>query len=189
MAVTDRAARAAAADRFATALAAVILAVAGVALVFAAIRFVAASEASGYSPWRAIGIPADHQGRIALLFLAFVVSLLVLIAGLRRPDRLLRFEQEDGAVLVRASVLEDAVRAELVAHPDVLRVSPRVRMRDGRLEVEVDMAARPLADVVGLHEVGTAGTRAALCDNAGLPAAEPRVHVEAVKVRRLRKYL
>jgi hypothetical protein len=189
VAVTDRAARAAAADRFATALAAVVFAAAGVALVFAAIRFVAAAEGSGYSPWRAIGVPADHKGRIALLFLAFVVALLVLVAGLRRRDPLLRFEVQDGAVLVRASALEDSVRAELLADPDVLRVSPRVRLRDGQLKVEVEVAARPFADVARLRSLGMAGTRAALCDGAGLPAAEPQVHVEAVRARELRKYL
>lgn len=189
MAVTDRAARAAAADRFAAALAAVIFAAAGGALVFAAIRFVAVAVGSSYSPWQAIGVPAEHGGRIALLFLAFVVALLVLVAGLRRRDPLLRFELQDGAVLVRAGALEDAIRAELLSHPDVLRVSPRVRVRDGEVWAEVDVAVRPLADVGSLCALGVAGARAALCDGAGLPAGEPRVHVEAVRVRDLRKYL
>ena len=186
MAASDRAA---AADRFATALAAVIMAGAGVALVFAAIRFAAVAAGSQYSPWRALGLPTDHGGRIALLVLAFVVALLLLAAGLRRRDPVLRFAYEGGDVRVRASALEETIRIALSSDPDVLRIDSRVRLRRGKLHTEVELSARPLADVRRLRDHALDGTRVALCEGAGLPASAPEIDVRAVGVRELRKFL
>lgn len=181
--------RAATADRFASVLAAVILVAAGVALALLAVRLAAVASGSPYSPWGKFGVPVDHGGRIGLLLLAFVVSLLVLAVGLRQRDPVLRFASEEGDVVVRAGALEQLVRAELAAHPDVLRVAPRVRLRRGRLAAEVEIIARPLADATTLRGIGERAVRSALCDTAGLPPATSAVSVDVVSIRRLRMYL
>jgi hypothetical protein len=188
VATPDRAARAAAADRFAVALAAVILTAAAAMLVFLAIRFVAAAAHSSYSPWHVLGFPHTHGGRIGVLLVALVVSLLVLAAGLRRRDPLLHFAVEEGAVLIRAGALEDAIRGHVLTDPDVLRVAPRVRQH-GELSVEVEVVARPMANRERLLALVVAGTHAALCVGVGLPEVQPHVSLHSVSARRIWRYL
>lgn len=189
MASTDDRERAASADRFAAVLAAVLTVAAAAALVLLAIRFVAVAYGSSYSPWREIGLPDDHGGRIGLLLGALVISLLLLAVGLHRHDPVLRFPSEGGEVRIRAGALEEAVRAEVRPHPDVLLANPHVRMRGGRPRVEVEVVARPLADVVALRALVEEAANGVLCSTAGLPSAVLSVEVQAVGVRRLHRYL
>jgi hypothetical protein len=186
---TDRVTSSSAADRFAAALAAVILAAGGAMLVFLTVRFAAVADGSSYSPWHVLGIPSDRGGRIGLLVVALVVSLLVLAAGLRHRDPLLRFERDEGTVLVRAGALEDAIRAEVFADADVLRVSPRVRLRGRRVTVEVEVVARPLAERQRLQGLAERGTRTAIIEGAGLPDVAPRVEVDVVPAHKVWMYL
>ena len=189
MPTTDRVTSSSAADRFAAALAAVILAAGAAVLVFLTVRFAAVAESSGYSPWHVLGIPSDRGGRIGLLVVALIVSLLVLAAGLRHRDPLLHFERDDGTVLVRAGALEDAIRAEVFADADVLRVSPRVRLRGRRVTVEVEVVARPLAEPQRLQELTERGARTAIMEGAGLPDVAPKVDVDVVSARKVWMYL
>jgi len=189
VATPDRVTSSAAGDRFAAALAAVILTAAAALLVFLTIRFAAVASESRYSPWRTLGIPSDRGGQIGLLVLALVVSLLVLAAGLRRRDSLLRFEREAGSVLVRAGALEDAIRIQVAGDADVLRVSPRVRLNGERLTVEVEVVARPMAEKERLRALSESGARAAITEGAGLPDVDPQVHLHVVRARKIWRYL
>lgn len=191
MGVTDsRQMRSSSADeRFTVALAAVVLAAAAAVLVFLTIRFVAVATGHEYSPWTALHLPADHAGRIALLAGGLAVALLILFAGVRHRDALLRLKVADGGVLVRAGALEASIHSALAADPDVLRVHTRVHARRQAVVADVDVVARPLADEGRLERFAEAGVRRAMCDNAGLPAAEPHVSVRAVSMRELRRYL
>jgi hypothetical protein len=186
---TDRVTSSSAADRFAAALAAVILAAGAAMLVFLTVRFAAVASSSSYSPWHVLGIPSDRGGRISLLVIALVVSLLVLAAGLRHRDPLLRFERDQGTVLVRAGALEDAIRAQVFADADVLRVSPRVRLRGKKVTVEVEVVVRPRAERRRLQELTERGARAAITQGAGLPDVTPRVDVDVVSARKVWMYL
>jgi hypothetical protein len=186
---TDRVTSSSAADRFAAALAAVILTAAAATLVFLTVRFAAVASSSSYSPWHVLGIPSDRGGRIGLLVIALVVSLLVLAAGLRHRDPLLRFEREEGTVVVRAGALEDAIRAEVFRDADVLRVSPRVRLHRGQVTVEVEVVARPMAERDRLLALTESGARAAIIEGAGLPEVAPRVHVDVAPARKVWMYL
>ena len=185
----DRVTSSSAADRFAAALAAVILAAATTTLVFLTVRFAAVASDSGYSPWHLLGIPSDRGGRIGLLVVALVVSLLVLAAGLRHRDPLLRFERDEGTVLVRAGALEDTIRAEVLRDADVLRVSPRVRQQRRRVTVEVEVVARPMAERERLLELTQNGARAAIIEGVGLPEIAPQVHVDVVPAHKIWMYL
>lgn len=189
VAPTDARERAASADRFAAVLAAVLAVAAAAALVLLAIRLVAVASGSAYSPWREMGLPNDHGGRIGLLLAALVVSLLLLAVGLHRHDPVLHFTSQEGEVRIRAGALEEAVLAEVTLHPDVLRADPRVRMRGGRPRVEVDVAARPMADARALRGLVEEAVNGVLCSTAGLPPVTLSVEVEAVGVGRLYRYL
>jgi hypothetical protein len=186
---TDRLTSSSAADRFAAALAAVVLTAAAATLVLLTVRFAAVASSSGYSPWHVIGIPSDRGGRIGLLVIALVVSLLVLAAGLRHRDPLLHFERDEGTVLVRAGALEDAIRAEVLQDADVLRVSPRVRQHGRRVAVEVEVVARPMSDGDRLQTLSENGARMAITMGVGLPDVGPQVHVDVVSARRVWMYL
>jgi hypothetical protein len=185
----DRVTSSSAADRFAAALAAVILTASAAVLVFLTVRFAAVASSSSYSPWHVLGIPSDRGGRIGLLVIALVVSLLVLAAGLRHRDPLLRFERDEGTVLVRAGALEDAIRAEVFRDADVLRVSPRVRQQRRRVTVEVEVVARPMVERDRLLALTENGARAAIIEGVGLPEVTPRVHVDVVPARKVWMYL
>jgi hypothetical protein len=185
----DRVTSSAAGDRFATALAAVILTAAAVVLVFLTIRFAAVASESSYSPWRVLDIPSNRGGQIGLLVIALAVSLLVLAAGLRRRDPILRFEREAGSVLVRAGAVEDVIRTQVVRDADVLRVSPRVRLHGERLTAEVEVVARPMAEKERLRALAESGVRTAVTDGAGLAEVDPRVHLQIVQARNVWRYL
>jgi hypothetical protein len=189
MAKPDRVTSSSAAEHFAAALAAVILTAAAVVLIFLTVRFAAVASSSSYSPWHVLGIPSDRGGKIGLLVVALVVSLLVMAAGLRHRDPLLRFERDEGSVLVRAAALEDAIRAEVSPDADVLRVSPRVRLHGRRLSVEVEVVARPMAQSDRLRALTEQSARTAITDGAGLPDVAPRVHVDVVAARKVWQYL
>jgi hypothetical protein len=186
---TDPVTSSSAAERFAAALAAVILTAAVAVLVLLTIRFAAVASHSSYSPWHVLGIPADRGGRIGLLVVGLIVSLLVLAAGLRHRDPWLRFERDQGTVLVRAGALEDAIRAQIFADADVLRVSPRVRLYGRQVTVEVEVVARPMAERERLLALTENGARAAIMEGAGLPDVAPRVQVDVVPARKVWVYL
>ena len=186
---TDPVTSSSAAERFAAALAAVVLTAAVVVLVLLTIRFAAVASNSSYSPWHVLGIPADRGGRIGLLVIGLIVSLLVLAAGLRHRDPWLRFERDQGIVLVRAGALEDAIRAQVFADADVLRVSPRVRLHGRQVTVEVEVVARPMAERERLLALTENGARAAIMEGAGLPDVALRVHVDVVPARKVWVYL
>ena len=189
MARPDRGTHASSAEQFTAGLAAVILAVGAGMLVLLTIRFAALAARSSYSAWHILGIPHKLGNQIALLVIALVVALLVLMAGLRRRDPLLRFENASGTVFVRAGAFEDSIRNRVAADADVISVSPHVRMQGGKVAAEVEMVARPLADKDRLRALAEAQARAALCECAGLPDVRTSVHLHVPSARKMWRYL
>lgn len=176
-------------ERFAAVLAGLVLLVATGFFVMLAVEFVAAASGSDFSPWASVPLPDDVPQRVALLAAAVIVGVLLMIAGLRLRDPLLRVDVPGGRVTVRSHAIERELAAAMAVDPDVLRTEARVRSRHGELHAQVDIVARPLADETRLR--GEAGDRMqrALCDAAGLTCPRPRIEVRCARVRELGRYL
>lgn len=177
------------AERFAAVLAGLVLLAATAFFVMLAIDLAAAASGSTFSPWRYLSVPADVPQRITMLVGTVVVGVLLMIAGLRLRDPLLRVDVPGGLVTVRAHAIERELEAALESDPDVLKTETRVRSRHGELRTEVQIVARPLADEARLRGEAGGRIRQALCDAAGLSCPRSEIDVRVARVRELARYL
>jgi hypothetical protein len=124
-----------------------------------------------------------------LLLAAMVVGGLLIVAGLRLRDPLLCVTVPDGRITVRSHAVEKELVAALAVDPDVLKTEARVHARHGRLEAQVVVFARPLADDARLRAEADERIQQALCDAVGLACPRPQVEVRGVAVEHLARYL
>ncbi len=177
------------AERFAGVIAAVVLVAATVFFVALGADLGAAASGESYDPWGAIGIPDGVAQRVALLLMGIAVGALLMVAGLRLRDPLLRVAVPNGSVTVRAHAVERELVAALAADPDVLKTEAQVHARHGELEAQVVVFARPLADETRLRSEAARRMQQALCDAVGLACARPQVDVRSIAVEHLVRYL
>lgn len=177
------------AERFATVLAGLLLLAAAVFFVLLAVRFTAAAIGSSFSPWSYIGVPGDPAQRVAVLVGVAVVGVLLMVAGMRLRDPLLRVDVPNGRVMVRAQAIEQELAATMADDPDVVRTDARVRSRHGELLAELEIVARPLTDTDRVRAEAAERMQQALCDAAGLTCPRPRIEVHCATVAELVRYL
>lgn len=177
------------AERFATVLAGLVLLAATAFFVLLAIQFTAAATGSDFSPWSYLGVPDNAAQRIAVLVGLAVVGVLLVVAGMRLRDPLLRVDVPNGRVTVRAHAIEQEMASALADDPDVLRTDARVRSRHGELLAELDIVARPQADTDRLRAEAAERLQRALCDAAGLTCPRPQIDIRCARVAELARYL
>jgi hypothetical protein len=176
-------------ERFAGVIAAVVLLAVTAFFVILAVDLGSAASGSSYDPWSHLGIPGGVEQRVALLVAAVVVGVLLIVAGLRLRDPLLRVTVPNGRVTVRAHAVEKELVAALAVDPDVLRSEARVHAHHGELEAQVVVFARPLSDDARLRAEAGERMQEALCAAVGLACARPQVEVRSVPVEHLARYL
>ena len=177
------------AERFAAVLAGMMLLGAAALSVLLTIEFAAAASGSKFSPWGHLGAPDELSQRVAVLVAVGVVGVLLMIAGLRLRDPLLRVDVPNGRVTVRAHAIEQELEASLASDPDVLGTEAHVQSRHGELHAELEIVARPQADEGRLRGEAAARMQQALCDAAGLTCSRPQITVRAVRIGELARYL
>jgi hypothetical protein len=176
-------------ERFAAVVAGVVLLALTALFVLLAIDFVAAATGSDFSPWGAFPVPDALGQRVAILAGLAVVGVLLMIAGLRLREPLLRVDVPHGRVTVRAHAIELELEAAMAADPDVLETEASVRSKNGELVADLGIVARPDADVDRIKRAAAARLQEKLCEAAGLTCPLPRISVQCVGVRELSRYL
>jgi len=176
-------------ERFAAVVAGVVLLALTALFVLLAVDFVAAATGSDFSPWGLFPVPDGLGERIAILVGLGVVGVLLMVAGLRLREPLLRVDVPNGRVTVRAHAIELELEAAMAADPDVLETEASVRSKNGELCADLDIVARPDADTERLKREAAARLQERLCEAAGLVCPLPRISVRCVGVRELSRYL
>jgi drug/metabolite transporter (DMT)-like permease len=146
----------------------------GVALLFFAMRLVAAAFGCGFSPFVYLGLPESH-GWQAFLYVVLIAAGIVLVwlAG------------DGGGVLVPSAAIEELLLDGAREHPDVVHVEADVRVRRGRLSARLAVDLRPLADGDGIAAALGAQARDALARVTGIADVDVRVRARVLTVKRL----
>lgn len=176
-------------ERFAAVVAGIVLFAIAAFLVVLAVELVARATGSDFTPREYFIVPDELWQRVAILVGVAIVGVLLMIAGLRLRDPLLRVEVPNGRVTVRAHAIELELREAMAEDPDVLQTDASVRSRRGELKAELDIVARPDADIDRLRREAAVRISEKLCDAAGLTCPMPRISVRCVGVHELTRYL
>ena len=126
-----------------------LLIAAGVVVLLFAARLTAASLGWAFSPFRYLGIPADHASRAWLLAAVVIVLAVLVWLVLRHGEQTLWLPGEAGGVLVPAAALARLAEETACRHPEVVRAEAVLRVGGGAAEVEPAVRDR-LARVVGV---------------------------------------
>jgi hypothetical protein len=157
----------------------------GVALLFFAMRLVAAAFGCGFSPFVYLGLPESH-GWQAFLYVVLIAAGIVLVGLVVGPGRdVLWLAGDGGGVLVPSAAIEELLLDGAREHPDVVHVEADVRVRRGRLSARLAVDLRPLADGDGIAAALGAQARDALARVTGIADVDVRVRARVLTVKRL----
>jgi hypothetical protein len=159
-----------------------------VALLFA-MRLTAAAFGCDFSPFRYLGVPADHAARAWLLVLAVVGLATLVWLVMRHGERMLWLNGTAGGVLVPASGLEDLLEAAACRHPEVVRAQAGLQIRGGVPTGDLRLFCRPLADHMAVAADVDREARHELTTLTGRETGELVVRPRVLTVRQLKRYL
>jgi hypothetical protein len=167
----------------------VLLAVAGLVALLFAMRLTAAAFGCDFSPFRHLGITADHGTRAWLLAgVAAALTVLVWLV-LRHGEETLWLPGDSGGVLVSAAALQRLAEVSACTHPEVVRAEARLRMREGVVCGSVRVYGRPLADPARLVTEVEPAVRERLTRTVGAAPARLVVRPRVLTVPQLARYL
>ena len=166
-----------------------LLFAAGVVALLYVVRLTAAALGWTFSPFRYLGIAADHASR-AWLLAAVVIALAVLVwLVLRHGEETLWLPGEAGGVLVPADALARLAEEAARRHPEVVRAEAVLRVRGGAVDGTIRVCGRPLADRARLAAEVEPAIRERLTRVVGAAPASLVVRPRILTVPQLKRYL
>ena len=167
----------------------VLLIAAGVVVLLFAARLTAASLGWAFSPFRYLGIPADHASRAWLLAAVVIVLAVLVWLVLRHGEQTLWLPGEAGGVLVPAAALARLAEETACRHPEVVRAAAVLRVRGGAVGGAVRVYGRPLADPERLAAEVEPAVREQLARVVGVAPARLVVRPRILTVPQLKRHL
>jgi hypothetical protein len=167
----------------------VLLVAAGFVALLFAMRLTAAALGCAFSPFKYLGIPADHALRAWLLAGVVVVLAVLVWLVLRHGEETLWLPGDGGGVLVPAAVLARLAEQTARKHPEVLRAEAALRVREGAPGGTVRVYGRPLADPARLAAEVETAVRERLARVVGIAPVRLVVRPRIVTVPQLKRYL
>lgn len=167
----------------------VLLVATGVVALLFAMRLTAAAFGYAFSPFRYLGIPADHVSRAWLLAGALIVLAVLVWLVLRHGEEVLWLPGDAGGVLVPSAALARLAEEAACRHPEVVRAEAVLRVREGAPGGAVRVYGRPLADPARLAAEVEPAVRERLARVVGVAPARLVVRSRILTVPQLKRYL